>query len=97
MKYKYEIFLKLTFVFRCCYLPCCVEMAVKPMDGVVHHPTSKALKFTLCITMTMGQLVIRVRLHFFVFKLYVPFLLSDTSGGSPFYGLEWVAHQHFPF
>ena len=91
------IFLKLTFVCRCCYSPCCVEMTVKPMDGVVHHPTSKALKFTLCITMTMGQLVIRVRLHFFVFKLYVPFLLSDTSGGSPFYRLEWAAHQHFPF
>ena len=84
-------------VVRCYSSPCCVEMTVKSMDWVVHHPTSKALKFTLCITMTMGQLVIRVRLHFFVFKLYVPFLLSDTSGDSPFYTLEWAAYQHFPF
>ena len=80
---------------------------MESMDGVVHHPTSKALKFALCIIFTMSKVLIgtinkdgfgdKSEALFFVFKLFVPFLLSDTSGGSPFYRLEWAAHQHFPF
>ena len=76
-------------------------MTVKSMDGVVDHPTSKALKFTLCITMSkvlIGTTGDKSEASFFcVWTLYVPFLLSDTSGDSLFYRLEWVAHQHFPF
>ena len=76
-------------------------MTVKSMDGVVDHSTSKALKFTLCITMSkvlIGTTGDKSEASFFcVETLYVPFLLSDTSGDSPFYRLEWAAHQHFPF
>ena len=47
---------------------------MKTMDGVVDHPTSKALKFALCITMSkvlIGTTGDKSEAPFFLFKLYL--------------------------